>query len=194
MQYTKVEQEEMVVVPAESNLLWTEGVSTCICLMMFGRVSARKFIAMYHWDGFATTMSKNDSDALKGAIFNIFRRFRLIIRKIMCSFDKPQLDFFYHVGGERATCGLSGTELEVQELNKHAVVAAKKYFDFSKHVFFGGRHFLTHGDKSLRVKLSFARFSYADDREFDKQLDESDTDTSCSGLYISGDMRKITNS
>lgn len=177
MHSIKVEQEEMIVIPAETGFLWTEGVSTCICLVLLGEVAARKFIAMYHWEGCSTTFDKNASKDLKNVIFNIFRKFRRTILETMTSRDKPELHFFYQIGGEKATSDLSGTELEVQGLRQYAVPASKKYFKVSESGFFGGRNFLTHGSQSLRVKFSLNLLSCEDDEKTDPELDDSESNT-----------------
>ncbi len=45
----------VVAEEAEHPYLITNGVSTCICLLLKGRFGGVGFIGMYHWDGFVDT-------------------------------------------------------------------------------------------------------------------------------------------
>ena len=60
-----VKQNEKIVVPLDKPdvSLTTGGISTCICIMLKGRIGKMPYLAMYHWDGFDASFNKQASDA-----------------------------------------------------------------------------------------------------------------------------------
>ncbi len=174
MNYTKVEQEEMIALEAENNGLWTEGISTCIGIMIQGSVDSKPFIAMYHWEGFSAYFDKKSASpaTLKSEIAKVFRSLRNEIRKSLGSNTRPILNCVFHVGGEKETEELTGTALEVETLQRYGCVAVKKYFKCHDGFVFKGRNFVTEGNESLRLKFVLDNVMIVNDNTPDPELDD----------------------
>ncbi len=159
-----IEQEEVRVVPARQSMLVTEGVSTCICILMRGHIDAKPFLAMYHWDGlpFGFTVTP---EAIGAVLQSVVTRIESAIRLQMKKLDMTaQLDYCHCVGGERRTADLSGTELEVQMLQEHLERVCAKYFIVKPTTEYIHSNFLTEGNVSLRVMLTATEVRWQDDR------------------------------
>lgn len=99
--------------------LITNGVSTCICLMVKGTMGGVGYIGMHHWDGFDLSFNKHAPNAKKNAMRVINQLISNLSNAVLEEMrqyavlptEKPGLDAFITVGGERASKQeeLSGT-------------------------------------------------------------------------------------
>lgn len=135
-------ETEVVRLDAPNTVLTTGGVSTCICLLAEGDVEGIPYRAMYHWDGFDCSFNRQASNAdqqadrivdglIRGISGDILKRFR--------------------ADNERAAEGLSGTEHEVEALQRNAEKQCAKYFITSAKTTYDRRHYQTSGAQSLRI-------------------------------------------
>ena len=163
MRLFHIEQEAVRVVPARQSMLVTEGVSTCICILMRGHIDAKPFLAMYHWEGLPFGFT-GTPEAIEALLQNVVTRIESTIRLQM---KKPrtiaELDYCHCVGGERRTADLSGTELEVQMLQEHLARVCAKYFIVKPITEYVHSNFLTEGNVSLRVMFTATEVRWQDD-------------------------------
>lgn len=170
-----LKQNEKIVIALDRPdiSLTTGGVSTCICIMLKGRVGRMPFLAMYHWDGFDASFNKHANDAsirAENELDDLILYFSVFILEEMNQFnkkneEKPKLDALYLFGGEHATEEVSGTELEVETLRTAGNEIFRKYFCTSKKTTWVREHYLTQGAQSLRLyfNASGVTRSYVDD-------------------------------
>ncbi|MFZ4077766.1 MAG: hypothetical protein ACOYKA_07260 [Legionellaceae bacterium] len=180
MHLVDVKQNEKIVIALDRPdiSLTTGGVSTCICIMLKGRVGKMPYLAMYHWDGFDASFNKHASHAPSQAeneLDDLILYFSVFILEEMKQFnkkneEKPKLDAVYLFGGEHATEDVSGTELEVETLRTAGNEIFKKYFCMSKKTTWVQEHYLTQGDQSLRLyfNASGVTRSYVDDVDIEE--------------------------
>ena len=130
----EVEQDEMLVLANKKGrlVLTTEGVSTCICLLIRGRVGGVPYIGMYHWPGFDESFDRKAPDVraqAKEEVYGIISRLANMALETMSQYNTdsepaPQLDYFHIIGGQHAVLtsvdASVGTELEVATLKKYA--------------------------------------------------------------------------
>lgn len=151
-------ETEVVRLDAPNTVLTTGGVSTCICLLAEGDVEGIPYRAMYHWDGFDCSFNRQASNAdqqadrivdglIRGISGDILKRFRADNERGV----RPHLHALYLIGGERAAEGLSGTEHEVEALQRNAEKQCAKYFITSAKTTYDRRHYQTSGAQSLRI-------------------------------------------
>ncbi len=166
MRFFKIEEQEIGVVPGKDCVLWTEGLSTCICILVRGTIDRKSYLAMFHWDGFPCHLDRcapNLASQLEGIVLRIFDALKLEIKRKMSSLKKPVMTSCICIGGEKRSESLSGTELEVDALNTYGMTACKRYFKVKKGATFLSHNFLTTGSVSLRVVFSFERLYCCDD-------------------------------
>ena len=165
MRYRRpVEQEEMVVIEIVSGkeILVTEGVSTCICIMIHGQYGAHPFLAMYHWDGFDVSFDKNDPEVWLRANDKIDMMIMRYVGKIKQTFtsryanEKPQIQAMYIAGGEKATPEQSGTELEVVSLRRFLPAICRQYFEITAESKLSFQNFLTGDNQSYAFDIEFS--------------------------------------
>lgn len=175
-----VEQSQMVVVSFGSEYsdicLTTGGVSTCICLLAEGRLGDTNYLAMYHWEGFSAAFNDNPANANKEVDACIKRFAQNIFHKMnpypMRLGTRPVLHTLSLIGGERAAKDLSGTEPEVEALDRQAETACTRYFTTSPHTTYIREHYLTSGTQCLRINLEKSGASWTFEQTYDSDLDE----------------------
>lgn len=168
MRFFKLEVQEMGVVPGKDCILWTEGVSTCICILVQGTINEKPYLAMFHWDGLPSNFDRSSPHLalqLEAIVLRIFDSLRVYIKQRMGGREKPIMTSCICIGGERRSETLSGTELEVEALNTYGMNACSRYFTVTSDATFLNHHFLTTGSLSLRVVFSPDRVYWCDDRE-----------------------------
>lgn len=184
----------------DDNSLVTDGVSTCICIMVLGRVESKQFLAMMHWDGFDHTFDKNASHARELAGLKVHSLFADLAGEISSQLiplrhDKRvkvtlSLDQLALIGGERAQDRLSGTELEVEAL-KQAKHYCESYFKVSDDALFIEDYYSTSGDHSLKIVFSAAEISCFMD-EYCNTEDEEESQYTDDSEYDSDDEQSIS--
>lgn len=147
----EVAQNEIVVIEIETGkeVLYTEGVSTCICILAKGQYGTHPFLAMYHWDGFSDNVNRQDLNVMNYAKCGIQSVISFFSAKIKHSFfslypnEKPELEAMYIIGGEKGTPDLSGTELEVLALKLFLPEFCNAYFSVHSETKLLYKNFLT---------------------------------------------------
>lgn len=189
---TKVQQNEMAVVEIVTGkeILYTVGVSTCVCLAVKGQYGAHPFLALLHWDGFNLNFDKH-APALEDRAFIeidlLMRRFVTTIKNSFAAsqrFERPELNYIFLIGGEKRASNLSGTELEVEILKKYLPILCGKYFSVWSNTLFEYRNYLTDGAQCQTVNVimrpsgiefEFDSFGYIDEIESKKRHSDSST-------------------
>ncbi len=158
-----VEVGETRVVKAtdDTTCLMTSGVSTCICLLIKGRVGSVPYLGMMHWDGFSYEFDKNSRQVEKHArqaVDSLIWRLAYSVELEMKNYkhrrdEKPLLESFQIIGGERASKDLSGTELEVQSLIHYSKRFCDKYFKTTDNTYYDSSVYLTSGTQDLDINF-----------------------------------------
>lgn len=158
-----VEMDECVFLPIRSGResLETSGVTTCICLMLYGHLeSGAFFMGMYHWSGFNFDAPSSETHK-KESVYGLAVRLALAAREQL---HLPKgarlfLDKLYLVGGERQQVApngdlvLSGTEADVNALHQYIASQCKHVF-ITKEAKYYAANFLTQGKQDLTITMS----------------------------------------
>lgn len=145
--------------------LITNGVSTCICILLKGSIGGVEFIGMYHWSGFGLNLNKKASVAkvkaierINDLIYTLSNTVRHEMEQYASSSTVPKLDAFYVIGGQRASEGevcQSGTELEISVLTAAAEDICSDYFYTSSDTLFRFDNYQTSGTEAMSIVFSF---------------------------------------
>lgn len=162
---TIVHIDEIVFLPinvGEPSELEAYGVTTCICLALYGHTSnGSSFIGMYHWSGF-NHGGERDEETVSVNVYSLVSQLVTSAREQL-ELDESEplfLDSISVIGGERrqeagdGTLLLSGTEFEVNALNRHLRTQCRKEFICSDTTDFSFHSYLTSGEATLTVKMN----------------------------------------
>jgi hypothetical protein len=180
-----------------SPLLLTEGISTCIAIILHGRVNGRNFCAFYHWPGFPDYIRLNIETEGISAIYNVFINIEEKIRKkfIITSSYPITITAITIIGGEKKQINehdelkISGTEAEVNLLKKYTAEICTEMFEVNPGVNPVFRNFLTKGASSIDIQVYANSIHYQKDsgKFFDqtrkdsrkRKSQEAEPDESC---------------
>lgn len=164
----EMNETKLVTLNEGRAVLTTGGVSTCICILMKGRIMEdTPFLLMHHWEGFDLSFDKSAPDAnhqAKLVLNNLFIELAGAVwdeQKNHTSSDEDDesihLDALYLIGGERASTSISGTEFEVDRLGEYAKELCEDYFDVSPATTYVRDHYRVNVANSMRIFFSSSR-------------------------------------
>lgn len=184
----EVEEDQIVFLPIKDNQpvqLNSYGVTTCMCLALYGHTSDAPFIGMYHWSGFNSGLDQGEevvSEDVYGLVSQLVTAAR---QQLDLDKDAPLfLDKFFVIGGEQQQEMLRGTEFEVNALKNYIETQCQEEFVFSDATGFYFYNYLTSGEQTLTIRMDHIKPQphwLVSEVENDLYMDiGSDTDSFCS--------------
>ena len=157
----KVEMDDIGILSVQSGdeILKTNGISTCICLMLKGTFLDKNFILMHHWSGFV-----NHKTHPKRAMESLVSRYNMALDDYFENdsdeFIKPLIVDVSIIGGQEKQLNdegellCSGTSAEIKAIQQLFLETLQEEFSLHVNLKTQFKPFVTKDEESLTVSFN----------------------------------------